>query len=111
MDTVSEELRSIRDRVVIPTSVPGLVTNKLLVMNFLDGVQRTFVQSTHAQTRAIRSAVASLLGAIATPGYGYRRRSVLDVDLLQVSRPATLSLLCRCAADSAWRQDEWAVRS
>jgi predicted unusual protein kinase regulating ubiquinone biosynthesis (AarF/ABC1/UbiB family) len=41
MDTVAEELKPIRARVVVPTSVPGLVTDRLLVMKYLDGVPLT----------------------------------------------------------------------
>lgn len=41
MDTVAESLKAIRSRVVIPTSIPGLVTDRVLVMSFLDGVPLT----------------------------------------------------------------------
>ena len=41
MDTVAEELKGIRSRVIVPTSVPGLVTDRLLVMQYLDGVPLT----------------------------------------------------------------------
>ena len=41
MDTVAENLRPIRSRVVIPRSVPGLVTRRMLVMEFLEGVPLT----------------------------------------------------------------------
>lgn len=56
MDTVAEELKGICSRVVVPTSVPGLVTDRLLVMQYLDGVPLTQLGSkmsgyTEAQKR------------------------------------------------------------
>jgi predicted unusual protein kinase regulating ubiquinone biosynthesis (AarF/ABC1/UbiB family) len=41
MDTVAKNLKPIQRRVVIPRSVPGLVTNRMLVMHYLDGVPLT----------------------------------------------------------------------
>ena len=41
MDTVGENLKAIRSRVVIPTSIPGLVTDRVLVMSYLNGVPLT----------------------------------------------------------------------
>jgi hypothetical protein len=41
MDTVAGNLKPIRSRVVIPTSVPGLVTDRMLVMSYLDGLPLT----------------------------------------------------------------------
>jgi hypothetical protein len=41
MDTIAHDLRAIRSRVAIPTSVPGLVTDRMLVMQYLDGVPLT----------------------------------------------------------------------
>lgn len=38
MDTVAADLRGIRRRVVVPTSVPGLVTREVLVMDYIDGM-------------------------------------------------------------------------
>ncbi|EIE21462.1 ABC1-domain-containing protein [Coccomyxa subellipsoidea C-169] len=41
MDAVAENLKGLRKRLEIPRSVPGLVTKRLLVMNFIDGDQIT----------------------------------------------------------------------
>lgn len=38
MDKIACALRSIQKRVVIPQSVPGLVTKQMLVMSFMDGI-------------------------------------------------------------------------
>lgn len=45
MDTISERLKGIRDRVLVPKSMPGLVTDRALVMEYLDGVQITKLAS------------------------------------------------------------------
>lgn len=41
MDTTHETLKGIRSRVVVPHSMPGLVTSRMLVMSYLDGVPLT----------------------------------------------------------------------
>lgn len=41
MDQTHHTLRAIRNRVVVPHSIPGLVTDRVLVMNYLDGVPLT----------------------------------------------------------------------
>jgi ABC1 atypical kinase-like domain len=41
MDMISLNLAKIRPRVEVPTSIPGLVTKRVLVMKFLDGVPMT----------------------------------------------------------------------
>jgi len=41
MDTIAHHLRGIRQRIEIPRSIPGLVTRRLLVMQFLEGVPLT----------------------------------------------------------------------
>lgn len=41
MDTTHETLKGIRGRVAVPHSVPGLVTSRVLVMSYLDGVPLT----------------------------------------------------------------------
>lgn len=37
MDQTHEALKHLRARVLVPHSIPGLVTNKVLVMSYLDG--------------------------------------------------------------------------
>uniref|UniRef100_A0A7S1WZN2 LysM domain-containing protein n=1 Tax=Tetraselmis chuii TaxID=63592 RepID=A0A7S1WZN2_9CHLO len=44
MDTIAGHLKNIRRRVLVPTSVDGLVTDRMLVMQYLDGVQITKMQ-------------------------------------------------------------------
>eukprot|EP00959_Pyramimonas_sp_CCMP1952_P177111 3702107-Pyramimonas_sp.AAC.1 len=39
MDVIADNLKAIQRRVKIPRSVPGLVTKRMLVMDYLDGVQ------------------------------------------------------------------------
>lgn len=41
MDQTNETLKGIRSRVVVPHSIPGLVTNRVLVMSCLDGIPLT----------------------------------------------------------------------
>lgn len=41
MDTTCANLRHIRRRVVVPHSIPGLVTNRVLTMSYLQGVPLT----------------------------------------------------------------------
>ena len=41
MDTVSENLKGMRRRVIVPNSIPGLVTDRVLVMTYLNGVPLT----------------------------------------------------------------------
>jgi len=41
MDGIADNLKGIQRRVKIPRSVPGLVTKRMLVMDYLDGVQVT----------------------------------------------------------------------
>ncbi|KAK9908263.1 hypothetical protein WJX75_005060 [Coccomyxa subellipsoidea] len=41
MDAVAENLKGLRKRLEIPRSLPGLVTKRLLVMNFIEGDQIT----------------------------------------------------------------------
>lgn len=41
MDVTCKSLRSIRHRVLVPHSVPGLVTNRVLTMSYLEGVPLT----------------------------------------------------------------------
>ena len=41
MDSVARAFEPIRSRIEVPKSIPGLVTDRLLVMNFLDGVPIT----------------------------------------------------------------------
>lgn len=38
MDSVAQSLQKISSRVVVPRSIPGLVTNRVLVMHFMEGV-------------------------------------------------------------------------
>ena len=39
MDNIGARLAIMKRRLVVPRSVPGLVTRKLLVMTYLDGIQ------------------------------------------------------------------------
>jgi len=41
MDTTCANLKRIRDRVVVPHSIPGLVTSRVLTMTYLEGVPLT----------------------------------------------------------------------
>lgn len=38
MDQIAESLRHISDRVSVPRSIPGLVTPRLLVMHYMNGI-------------------------------------------------------------------------
>lgn len=38
MDTIAHHLRGVSDRISIPKSIGGLVTQRVLVMSFLEGV-------------------------------------------------------------------------
>jgi predicted unusual protein kinase regulating ubiquinone biosynthesis (AarF/ABC1/UbiB family) len=38
MDTIAGHLRKVAAHVTVPRSVPGLVTDRVLVMEFVDGV-------------------------------------------------------------------------
>lgn len=58
MDTVAENLRAIRNRVVIPRSVPGLVTRRVLVMEYLDGVPLTQLGSRVSNLSAVQKKMA-----------------------------------------------------
>jgi predicted unusual protein kinase regulating ubiquinone biosynthesis (AarF/ABC1/UbiB family) len=48
MDQTNENLKAIRSRVVVPHSIPGLVTERVLVMTYLDGVPLTQLEK-HVQ--------------------------------------------------------------
>lgn len=41
MDLVADHLKPLRGRVAVPRSIPGLVTPRLLVMEFMDGIPMT----------------------------------------------------------------------
>ncbi|CAD7702937.1 unnamed protein product [Ostreobium quekettii] len=45
MDIIAQNLRSISKRVIIPRSVPGLVTPRLLVMHYVNGIPLRSLQS------------------------------------------------------------------
>lgn len=38
MDSIAQSLRPISDHVVVPESIPGLVTERMLIMSFMDGI-------------------------------------------------------------------------
>lgn len=38
MDSVAQSLRGISEKVVVPRSIPGLVTPRVLVMQFMEGI-------------------------------------------------------------------------
>ena len=54
MDTIATHLKDQQSRILVPNSIPGLVSDRLLVMNFLDGVQ--------VGTSLLRSIVTMCLG-------------------------------------------------
>ncbi|KAF5841271.1 ABC1/COQ8 ser/thr kinase [Dunaliella salina] len=66
MDSIALHLRPIQDRVVVPRSVPGLVTPRLLVMEFMEGIPLTDLGShtqglSEAKKRAAKKRILSRL--------------------------------------------------
>ncbi|KAK9826471.1 hypothetical protein WJX81_002686 [Elliptochloris bilobata] len=71
MDTVAGHLRGLRRTVEIPRSVPGLVTERLLVMTFLGGEQITRLKQHVAGLSALkRKAAAKLILQRVSEAYG-----------------------------------------
>jgi aarF domain-containing kinase len=58
MDTVAKNLKHIHRRVIIPRSVPGLVTKRMLIMDYLDGVPLTQLASRTANLSEAKKIVA-----------------------------------------------------
>jgi predicted unusual protein kinase regulating ubiquinone biosynthesis (AarF/ABC1/UbiB family) len=69
MDHVAARLHCMRRRLVVPRAVPGLVTRRVLVMTFLDGIQVTRLRDRLASPAAARAATSRILGAV-TEAYG-----------------------------------------
>ncbi|KAK9817253.1 hypothetical protein WJX72_011900 [[Myrmecia] bisecta] len=71
MDTVNEQLQSLRGTVMVPRSIPGLVTERLLVMTYLDGEQITRMQeNAYELTRKQKRAMARVLLTRISEAYG-----------------------------------------
>jgi predicted unusual protein kinase regulating ubiquinone biosynthesis (AarF/ABC1/UbiB family) len=69
MDHIAARLACMRRRLVVPRAVPGLVTRRVLVMSFLDGIQVTRLRDRVASPAAARAAASRILGAV-TEAYG-----------------------------------------
>lgn len=101
MDTISEHLAPIASRLQVPRSVGGLVTQRLLVMSFLEGVPLQEASRKVSGLSARRRELAKrLILSRVSEAYG---RMILGEGLFQVSQRAsnvecamTRSCVCVC---------------
>eukprot|EP00238_Polyblepharides_amylifera_P014371 CAMPEP_0196587874 /NCGR_PEP_ID=MMETSP1081-20130531/58874_1 /TAXON_ID=36882 /ORGANISM="Pyramimonas amylifera, Strain CCMP720" /LENGTH=432 /DNA_ID=CAMNT_0041910197 /DNA_START=162 /DNA_END=1460 /DNA_ORIENTATION=+ len=71
MDAISDNLKSMKRQVCIPRSVPGLVTKRVLVMDYLEGVQLAELSRlTQAYSERARKAAARRILTRLSKAYG-----------------------------------------
>eukprot|EP01025_Chloroclados_australasicus_P041555 TRINITY_DN4403_c1_g1_i2.p1 TRINITY_DN4403_c1_g1~~TRINITY_DN4403_c1_g1_i2.p1 ORF type:complete len:589 (-),score=89.91 TRINITY_DN4403_c1_g1_i2:316-2082(-) len=81
MDTIEHNLRHLRAHIEIPTSIPGLVTKKVLVMKFMDGAPlASLKQKTAGLSEQQRMAASKRILGRVSEAYGHM---ILDKGLFQ----------------------------
>jgi predicted unusual protein kinase regulating ubiquinone biosynthesis (AarF/ABC1/UbiB family) len=113
MDNIAARLAPMRRRLAVPRSVAGLVTRRMLVMDFLDGIPLTRLAERAGGGAAARAASGRVLGALAE-AYGrmlftqgpfqadpHRARPASHMALLPACLPACFARHSRAARSAA----------
>lgn len=81
MDSVAQSLRKISNRVVVPRSIPGLVTPRVLVMHYMEGVPlRELGSKTKNLSARKKQAAKQIILSRISEAYG---RMILEHGLFQ----------------------------
>lgn len=101
MGFITSALQGLAGEVEIPRSIPGLVTEKLLVMSFLDGVKITSLKDRvkSLPQRVQRQARARILDRVAR-AYGHM---ILDSGLFQADpHPGNILIMKGMSFSLSW---------